>query len=95
VAQYQEAPDGAQTVVLGSVRIEAARDLPERTSAGAGEVPSDGQIAITLRGWTVQVGGGRVVVAGRDFGPAPAEGLVRLSLAGVHVAGELRGPLPE
>lgn len=87
-----EAKDGGQIVSVGGYTIEAAADLPERKSST--NVSGDNQTVIVLRGWSIAVRDGKVTVVGRDYGAVAAGGTIRLAADGVHVGGELRGPLP-
>ncbi|MCY2959742.1 MAG: hypothetical protein NTY35_06215 [Planctomycetota bacterium] len=96
--QYEVGENGAQTVTIDGVRIEAAADLPDRSSNltidASASNPGGNLTVVVLRGWPISVVGGRVHVRDRDYGPAPSGSTVRLAKDGVHVGAELRGPLP-
>ncbi|MBL8863736.1 MAG: hypothetical protein JNK02_17235 [Planctomycetes bacterium] len=95
VGDYAVAPDGAQSITVNGLRIETAADLPERAASAQVSIQGDNQVGLVLRGWPIAVKDGRVLVAGIDYGAAPAAGgHIRLGKDGVFVEGELRGPLP-
>ncbi|MGQ0553486.1 MAG: hypothetical protein ACT4PU_09740 [Planctomycetota bacterium] len=50
---------------------------------------------LTLTGRAIDVAGSRLRVSGVDLGALTSGDVVELSLDGVRVAGELRGPLPQ
>lgn len=91
---YVQGADGVTRMTIGGLDIEVAADVPERAKDAPKIVDGENQLLITLRGWPIQARDGRIYVAGKSFGEAPAGSQVRITKDGVHVGGELRGPLP-
>lgn len=85
--------DGGQTLTVNGYTLETAPDLPEREGSTT-TTSGDNQTVVVLRGWSIVIRDGKVAVAGRDFGAAPAGSTIRVAKDGVRVGGELRGPLP-
>ncbi len=94
IGTYEQSADGVTRMTIGGLEIEVAADVPERAKDAPKVVDGDNQVVITLRGWPIQARDGRIYVAGKSFGDAPAGSRVRITKEGVHVGGELRGPLP-
>jgi len=92
--EYKLTNDGGQIIEVGGLVVETTPDLPDCSSSSTVNVGGNDQIVLVIDTWPILLKEGQIQVAGRDFGAAPRGCRVRLAKDGVHVDGELRGPLP-